>query len=251
MTRKENNQVNPAVQPISIFSSLAYFLIPTALLFLAVYVVAPALRSIGFIPVAAYFASLLPVLIGLFLTALFAVKREQGTLTLETIKTRLRLGPLTKRAWLWIGGTLIVMSIASGLVMVFMQWLGKATGWFTFNAMPSSLHFGVIPAHQWWVFLVHLPYLFFNIFGEEFLWRGYLLPRQELNHDAAAWVVNGLLWTVLHAFVGLPLVTMLPLMFAVPLAVQKTGNTWCGIIIHLMFAGGGFWASSLGLMQIH
>jgi len=29
-----------------------------------------------------------------------------------------------------------------------------------------------------WLFLAWLPYFFFNIVGEELLWRGYLLPRQ-------------------------------------------------------------------------
>jgi Type II CAAX prenyl endopeptidase Rce1-like len=33
-----------------------------------------------------------------------------------------------------------------------------------------------------------------NILGEEFLWRGVVLPRQEVAFGRRAWVVNGILW---------------------------------------------------------
>ena len=39
---------------------------------------------------------------------------------------------------------------------------------------------GILLKGKWWIVLGYLGGLFFNIFGEEFWWRGYILPRQEL-----------------------------------------------------------------------
>ncbi|SEL85374.1 CAAX protease self-immunity [Alkalibacterium putridalgicola] len=45
-----------------------------------------------------------------------------------------------------------------------------------------------------------LFFLFFNILGEEFWWRGYILPRQEIVHGQYTWILHGLLWTLFHIF---------------------------------------------------
>jgi membrane protease YdiL (CAAX protease family) len=112
----------------------------------------------------------------------------------------------------------------------------------------SFLQIGKLRPDQYWIFLVWLPYFFFNIAGEELLWRGYLLPRQERAIGSKAWLVNGLLWAVLHSALGWRIAAiLLPIEFVVPYVVQRRNNTWIGIIIHGIYNGSGFISAALGL----
>jgi membrane protease YdiL (CAAX protease family) len=47
-----------------------------------------------------------------------------------------------------------------------------------------------------------------------------------------AWLVHGILWTIWHVFWKWNLLMILPVALAVPFVVQKTRNTWAGIIAH-------------------
>jgi membrane protease YdiL (CAAX protease family) len=58
---------------------------------------------------------------------------------------------------------------------------------------------GIALRGNWGMALVYLAILVLNIVGEEFWWRGYVLPRQELAHGRWAWLVHGILWTLFHA----------------------------------------------------
>ena len=54
---------------------------------------------------------------------------------------------------------------------------------------------------SWWVAVYYfLVLLIGNVAGEELWWRGYLLPRQELVHGRATWIVHGVLWAAFHLF---------------------------------------------------
>ena len=48
--------------------------------------------------------------------------------------------------------------------------------------------------------VLFLVTMFLDIVAEGLWWRGYLLPRQELVHGSLTWVVQGLLWTLFHAY---------------------------------------------------
>ncbi len=75
--------------------------------------------------------------------------------------------------------------------------------------------------------------MFFSNLGEEFVWRGYILPRQELSLGRWAWLVNGLLWAfVVHAVLKWQYVGMLPSMLLAPWLAQKTKNTWASFLVH-------------------
>ena len=89
---------------------------------------------------------------------------------------------------------------------------------------------------NWWVAAYYaLVLLVGNIAGEELLWRGYLLPRQELVHGTTTWIVHGILWAAFHLFFQTnlwDLVRMLPTCCALAFVAQHRKNTWPGIVGH-------------------
>ena len=77
-----------------------------------------------------------------------------------------------------------------------------------FFAEPPGYGFDAVFASQetlhrlvgaWWFFCLILVFLVFNsILGEEFLFRGVLLPRMEGVFGRWSWVANGVLFGVYH-----------------------------------------------------
>jgi membrane protease YdiL (CAAX protease family) len=97
---------------------------------------------------------------------------------------------------------------------------------------------------------VWIPFFFFNIVGEELMWRGYILPRQELAFGRYAWVINALLWTVFHLFFGLHLlILLLPSLFIIPYTVYRRKKTLIGIITHALLNGPAFVFVALGILK--
>lgn len=89
---------------------------------------------------------------------------------------------------------------------------------------------------NWWILGYYLIVLLvFNIGGEELWWRGYIMPRQELVFGKLTWIVNGILWASFHIFIHttlFDLIRMMPTCLALAYVVQRTRNTWTGIIGH-------------------
>jgi len=84
--------------------------------------------------------------------------------------------------------------------------------------------------------LIFLPiFYFFNYVGEEFMWRGYILPRQVLTFGKYAWPINMILHVVFHmAFSLKAMLFFLPFMLLLPYIVYKRKNTYLSIIIHFL-----------------
>ena len=91
---------------------------------------------------------------------------------------------------------------------------------------------------SWSILLWWLALLFLSNLGEELVWRGYILPREELSLGRWAWVVSGLLWNLLVlAVLKWQYPGMLPSMLLVPWLAQRTKNTWVGIISVAVLGG--------------
>ena len=85
--------------------------------------------------------------------------------------------------------------------------------------------------------------------GEEIIWRGVMLPRQEVVFGKWTWLFHGTGWAIFHvAFGWLLLVTLLPILYVQSYAVQKRKNSWIGVVIHAGINGPGFLAISFGLV---
>jgi hypothetical protein len=64
---------------------------------------------------------------------------------------------------------------------------------------PSFMAFEPLGPGRYWIFGAWLPFFALNILGEEFVWRAYMLPRQEVAFGGKAWLVNAALWLLFHA----------------------------------------------------
>ena len=94
---------------------------------------------------------------------------------------------------------------------------------------------------------IWLPMFFFNIVGEEILWRGYIQTRLSAKYS---WLLCSLLWMIFHLPFGIDLIIMLiPVIIIIPYAFYKTQNTLVGIFIHGIYNGPLFVAVALGLIK--
>lgn len=113
--------------------------------------------------------------------------------------------------------------------------------------IPSEM-LGVPLQGNWWVVGVFFLVLCFNIFGEEFWWRGYILPRQELSHGKWTWVIHGMLWHLFHVFWKWELIALLPQTLSLSFVACKLKNTTPGIIAHWINNGLGLIMLVLGVL---
>ena len=186
--------------------------------------------------------------LGVFLPLIAAgalVLRAEGRgFSRETFRERLRFKPLVRRDWLYVLGGIVAVGIGSMLIMALLTAL---TG--PLDHSPPFMSFDPLGPGRYWILAAWLPYWLLNILGEEFLWRGVMLPRQELAWGRRAWFFHALGWGVFHiAFGWQLLLTLLPIIFIQSWVVQKTGNSWTGVIIHGGLNGPSFIAIALGLL---
>ncbi len=180
----------------------------------------------------------------LLLLSILILKKEGYKDVKTTWSERLRFRKMNPSDWSWTLGALILIGLLS---MAIMKALEAYTG--PLNHQPAFMYFEPLTPERYWILLVWLPYWFLNIMGEEILWRGVILPRQEVSSAGYAWLWNGIFWSVFHiAFGWQLLLTMLPILLILPYVVQKTKNTWTGVLIHAIINGPSFLAISFGLL---
>ncbi len=95
--------------------------------------------------------------------------------------------------WFWAVGGLAAIGVLTGGI----------------GAAPDAARREAIPILRSWLssrsvpagpgFRRVAPVFVLNIVGEEFVWRGVALPRQEVAFGGRAWLVNGILWLLFHA----------------------------------------------------
>lgn len=225
---------------------LALFGAPTALNALACLVAIPALDATGVMPIeVAYFLSVgLLVLVPMFLVALHLAADESPSRRLRPVLARLRVRPIRGEDWAWTVLTFLALSLTSFLIArVFMPAWGM-------DATPSFFRNMPLDGEHRWILAVWPAFFFFNVFGEELLWRGYIQPRQELLTGSRTWLVHGLLWATWHVPMGLDLiVAATPVFFILPGVVQIRKNTSIALVVHAAFGAFGFLALALGAVR--
>jgi membrane protease YdiL (CAAX protease family) len=180
----------------------------------------------------------------LFITGLLILKAEGKPLSKTVWKERLRFRKLSTADIFWSISGLIVVGIFSVVIMKGMEAIiGK------FDHSPAFMTFEPLTKGRYWLLLVWLPYWFLNIMGEEFFWRGVMLPRQEMAFGKYTWIIHGLGWLIFHiAFGWHLLITLVPLIFIQSYIVQKRKNSWIGVFMHGGLNGPSFLAISFGLI---
>jgi uncharacterized protein len=187
-------------------------------------------------------------LVWLFVLSMVIVRREEGDLRWTTVKRRLRLnaprepatGEPRTRLWLWVVPFLVAVAMVDIALSTPLK-----------NAWVSVIPFFVEPAGYsldaifgsqeilgrlegaWWFFALFMVQAAFNtILGEEFLFRGVLLPKMEGVFGRGSWVANGVLFGLYHVHQpwGIPNSIVTGLLYTFP--AYRYRSTWMSIILH-------------------
>lgn len=190
-------------------------------------------------------------LIWQFVLSMIIVYREEGDLRWSTIRRRLWLvkprdpktGEPRDRLWLWL--IPIVILLAATEILVSPALNGMWIKIFPFFAEPPSFAMGPMlesPQVQaqlmgaWWFLGLFLVMAVFNTFlGEEFLFRGVLLPKMEGVFGKWDWVANGVLMGAYHWHQpwGIP-GNIVAAVFFFALPAKRFRSNWMTIIAHSM-----------------
>jgi membrane protease YdiL (CAAX protease family) len=242
--RREEPEPN-RVPPLGLVGSAALFGAGALLLFLTTRVAVPAFVSAtGAETVVMWFLAASIVLFGpLLLTAALLLYRERGPGRLGSLGARLWLRAMNGGDWLWAVGGLAAVGVLTGGIGSLLRMLQAEKGLY-----PSFMAFEPLGPGRYWILGAWLPFFVLNIVGEEFVWRGVALPRQEVAFGGRAWLVNGILWLLFHAaFPWQVLLTLVPITLILPYVVQRRRSTWAGIVIHAGFGAMGFLVLAFGL----
>jgi membrane protease YdiL (CAAX protease family) len=188
-------------------------------------------------------------LIWLFVLSMIIVRQEEGDLRWATVKRRLRLntprepktGETRRRLWLWVVPFVIGISLWELAVAPPIDALWVSI--FPFLAEPPGYAFGAILESQvvleqlvgaWWFFGLFVVFAVFNsILGEEFLFRGVLLPKMEGVFGSWSWVANGVLFGIYHLSQPWVIVTSaISGVFLYTFPAWRFRSTWMSIIVH-------------------
>jgi len=180
----------------------------------------------------------------LILTGILILKSEGYQLNKNTCVERLRFRRINRSDLIWsVAGLLLVGGISMIIMKVMELMIGK------FDHSPAFMSFEPLTKGRYWLLLVWAPYWVLNILGEEFLWRGVMLPRQEVAFGKHAWIIHGFGWGLFHiAFGWQLLLTLIPLIFIQSYIVQRRKNSWIGVLMHGGLNGPSFIAICFGLI---
>jgi membrane protease YdiL (CAAX protease family) len=214
------------------------------------WIVSPLLVSVfGLDPLGSFVTRLVLITLGLvwlFVLSMIIVRREEGVLRCAMVKRRLRLnaprepttGEPRARLWLWVVPFLVaVVELVLGSPLE-NAWASV----FPFLAEPAGYSFDAIFESQeilagledaWWFFALFVVFAAFNtILGEEFLFRGVLLPKMEGVFGRGSWVANSILFALYHVHLPwvIPNAVLTGLLYTFP--AYRYGSTWMSIILH-------------------
>jgi membrane protease YdiL (CAAX protease family) len=241
---------DPKLKPMGFGTALLLFGIPAVVFFVITRVLIPYFKANVVVhPILVWFVfGGLFLFIPLFVLSIILFKIDKYDLNMTTFVTRFRLTKLNKEDWIWTLSALFAIFASMGMIMYAWRLLSCQFGVAPLNTTTPFLKFDPLRGNEVLLLLIWIPFFFFNIVGEELMWRGYILPRQELAFGKFAWSINALLWTVFHLFFGFHLlILLLPSLFIIPYVVYRRQKTLMGIIVHALLNGPSFILVSLGL----
>lgn len=233
------------MHPLGAGGSFPYFLVPAVILYCAHFFFVPWFVTRTGAPYLAGYLIAWPVTMALFLVAaLVGYYLEGEALRWRSLAPRFRLTRMAGRDWWWTLG-LLVATLALYFGMGFSaEYLARIPIFAPNPAVPPDFGPGATAARvpgslmgmalsgKVWVAVVFVIGWLLNIFGEEFWFRGYLLPRQELGMGRRAWVANGLMFGFNHIWQPWNLLLIVPGALIGAYVAQRRRNTWILIITH-------------------
>jgi len=188
-------------------------------------------------------------LIWLFVLSMIIVRQEEGDLRWATVKRRLRLntprdpktGETRRRLWLWVIPFLIATVVWELALTSYVDGLWVSV--FPFFAEPPGYSMAAVFESQeilarlvgaWWFLALFVVQAIFNtILGEEFLFRGVLLPKMEGVFGRWSWVANGVLHGFYHVHQPWGIVgSVVSCVFLYAFPSWRFRSTWMGVIVH-------------------
>jgi len=184
--------------------ALVYFVNP---------IVSPSLESNPFGAAISRISLITVGLLWQFILTLIIINREEGNISWVIIKERLRLnapkdpktGERSRKLWLWtlLFVVLLVTVISMIGPILDTQWVSlfpvlSPTAGSNFNELLASSEILAKMVGNWSFFGLFLIMAVFNILGEEFIFRGLLLPKMNGVFGKYDWVINGVLMGAYH-----------------------------------------------------
>jgi len=182
-----------------------------------------------------------------FVLAMIILFREEGDIRLSTISRRFwlnhpvlpRTGEINKTLWWWIIPLiLLVASLEIGLRSTLVSlW----TAIFPFFAEPAGYDASGMFAPElrarwvgaWnWLGLSFVLAVFNTFLGEEFLFRGVLLPKMEGVFRKWDWIANGVLFSLYHLHQPWGILATLPADLIFAFSGKRFHSNWFPIILH-------------------
>ncbi len=190
-------------------------------------------------------------LIWQFILSMMIVYRETGSLSWSTIRQRLWLntprdpktGEPRRKLWLWLIPLSLLFPAFEFSIIPALALNKLWVSLFPFLAEPPGYDFSDALAAPgirtqlvgaWWFFGLFIVLAVFNtVLGEEFLFRGVLLPKMSGVFGKWDWLANGFLFGAyhLHQPWGIPGGILVgALLFALPARYFR--STWMAIVVH-------------------
>ncbi len=239
------NSDSSTTPSLGVVGTLVLFGLAAVLLYAATHFGIPTFAArTGIEPVLLWFAFAgLGVFVPLLAIAAVLLWREGQLFSRGMFRDRLRFRALTMADWGWSLAGLAAIGILGAVSLAVVQLVFSKT-----SLHPSFMAMDPLTPDRYWILLAWLLFWVANILGEEVLWRGVVLPRQETAFGNKAWLANAAGWLLFHLPFGLTmLLTLWPILFILPYIVQRRQNTWTGVIIHAGLNGPGFLAVAFGL----
>jgi len=180
---------------------------------------------------------------GTLLAAAALLLAVEGHTDRADVAQRARFKPLTRIDVILIG------TVGIGTVAFTALWAAALDAlWPGFEFQPWFIRSGPLADANPWILLAWAPMYLLNIFGEELLWHGWLLPGQERVFSRFAWVPAGLGWILFHVPFGIGVVLLFaPFLLIETYVVRRTRNLWIGVLLHAIFNACGILATLFGL----
>jgi len=239
-----------AKSQFTLWQVLGIWLAGGAPMWLLGWVAYPAL-SAGLPPMEAGLLRLKLLTVGLvweFMLAMIILYREEGNIRPGAIRRRFRLnhpvsartGETKKALWWWIVPLILLVAfIGMAVRPMIVNFTGTVFPSLTglINTFESKAMYDPKLFDQWvgawgWFGLIFVQSLFNAALGEEFLFRGVLLPKMESVFGKWDWVANGVIFGLyhLHQPWGIPSSILTGLIYA--FSAKRFHTTWFSIILH-------------------
>ncbi len=235
------------IKRITPLRAILIFTAFTAYFFLLLFTLLPFLKStFSLHPALYWFITGYFLFIPLFLFAIISVKIEGNSGT-KQIARALCIKSFSKKDWRYSIIGLLLVFIFTGVIFGISALLQKYFGLDPLSTTPWFMEMQPFEGTEKLFLLIWLPMFFFNIVGEEILWRGYVQKRLQ---GEKSWLLCSFLWMLFHVPFGIDLMIMLiPVIIIIPYVFYKTQNSLTGIFIHGVYNGPLFILVSLGLIQ--